>query len=65
MAERTRIGAGDDKGKLSPAVENLLRGELGNRATFAKLSADARDELMRGAIVLLLQIAKRVLKSAL
>jgi hypothetical protein len=62
MTERTRIGAGDDRDKASTRVENLLSGELANPTAFAAMATTARLELMRRAIVLLLRIAKRVLK---
>lgn len=59
---RTKIGAGDDRGKALSRVENLLSSELGSATTFAGMAAAARLELIRRAIMLLLQIAKRLLK---
>lgn len=62
MAERTKIGAGDDKVKSLSAVDNLLQSELTNPTAFAAMAAGARLELMRRAIVLVLRVVKRVLK---
>lgn len=61
MVERTHIGAADDKGTLSPRVDTSLS-KLKDPTAFAAMAAGARQELIRETLVLLLQVAKRVLK---
>lgn len=61
--ERTVLSSGDDKEQSIKSVDGLLMSELTNKATFAALPDDAKDELMRRAIVLILRIIlRRLLK---
>lgn len=62
MANRTRIGASDDKNKLDTRVENLLESELSTDAAFEGMTNAARWKLIRRTLVLLLRVAKRALK---
>lgn len=62
MVERTRISAGDDRGKAVSRVESLLN-RLSNKTAFDALGAPQRQEAMREALVLILRItARRLLK---
>jgi hypothetical protein len=59
---RTTVGAENDREKALQSVNALLNSELTNQAAYGNLAAAARLELIRRSLVLLLRIARRVLK---